>query len=186
MRAQASIATTTSGPDAAILERVGEALDVAVEVGVGDVLLLALLPPPVERDPVAVPGLHVAIDAVVRHVELAAHEPLGERRVGPVEHLVPGLGPVQGLRLLGPEALVVLVSRLVLGAIGDVRTLDELRRWRELRVLLEHLLELLLKSVVGHAVSSQGVCSCGSVLRRAGEPQWPTARSAPSPVSDRT
>ena len=32
-------------------------------------------------DPVAVAGLDVPVDAVVRHVELAADEPLGERRV---------------------------------------------------------------------------------------------------------
>ena len=106
MRAQASIATTTSGIigrkipttspllDPAVLERVGEALDVAVQVGVRDVALLALLAAPVEGDAVAVAGLDVAVDAVVGDVELAADEPLGERRVGPVEHLVPLLGPV--------------------------------------------------------------------------------------------
>jgi hypothetical protein len=107
MRAQASIATATSGiigrkiPTTSpcsmpvVLERVGEALDVAVQVGVGDVALLALLAAPVERDAVAVAGLDVAVDAVVGDVELAADEPLEERRVGPVEHRVPLLVPVQ-------------------------------------------------------------------------------------------
>ena len=65
MRAQASIATATSGiigrkipttSPAPIprLERVGAALDVAVQVGVRDVALLALLAAPVEGDAVAV------------------------------------------------------------------------------------------------------------------------------------
>ena len=67
--------------DAAVLQRVGEALDVAVQVRVGDVALLALLAAPVEGDPVAPARLDVAVDAVVGDVELAAHEPLGERRV---------------------------------------------------------------------------------------------------------
>ena len=153
MRAQASIATTTSGIigrkipttspvlDAAVLQRVGELLDVAVEVGVGDVALLALLAAPVERDAVAVAGLHVAVDAVVGDVELAADEPLGVRRVGPVEHLVPLLLPVEGLGLLLPEALVVLVRLVVDRLVGDDRLLAELVRGRE-RLLLEQLLEL--------------------------------------------
>ena len=89
--------------DPAVLQRVGELLDVAVQVRVRDVALLALLAAPVERDAVAVAGLHVAVEAVVGDVELAADEPLGERRVGLVEHLVPLLGPVQRLGLLGPE-----------------------------------------------------------------------------------
>ena len=58
--------------DAVVLQRVGEALDVAVQLGVGDVALLALLAAPVERHAVAVAGLDVAIQAVVGGVELAA------------------------------------------------------------------------------------------------------------------
>ena len=77
MRAQASIATATSGIigrkipttspllDAVVLQRVGEPLDVAMQVGVGDVARLALLAVPVEGDAVAVAGLDVAVDAVV-------------------------------------------------------------------------------------------------------------------------
>ena len=101
MRAQASIATTTSGIigrkipttspwlDAAVLQRVGEALDVAQQVGVGDVALLALLAAPVERDAVAAARLDVAVEAVVRRVQLAAGEPLVERRVRVVERPCP-------------------------------------------------------------------------------------------------
>ena len=64
--------------DAAVLQGVGEALDVAVELRVGDVALLALLPAPVIGDPVAVAGLDVAVQAVVGDVELAVGEPLVE------------------------------------------------------------------------------------------------------------
>ena len=148
-----------AGADAPGLERVGEALHLRVQVGVGDVALLALLAVPVERDAVAPAGLDVAVEAVVGDVELAADEPLGVRRIGPVEHLLPRLRPVERLGLLGPEALVVLlrlaVDRL---AVGDVRLLDELGRRRE-RLALEQLLEVLLKGrAVGHVVSSSSAC----------------------------
>ena len=127
--------------DPALLERVRAALDVAVQVGVRDVALLALLAAPVEGHAVAVAGLDVAVDAVVGDVELAADEPLGERRVGPVEHLVPLLGPVERLGLLGPEALGVLLGPLVDAGVGDDRVRGELARRRE-RLLVEQLLEL--------------------------------------------
>ena len=106
-------ADDVAGLDADVLQRVGELLDVAVEVGVRDVALLALLTAPVERHAVAVAGLHVAVDAVVGDVELPVDEPLRVRRVGPIEHLVPLLLPVEGLGLLLPEALVVLVRLVV-------------------------------------------------------------------------
>ena len=139
-----------AGLDAPVLQRVGEPLDVAVEVGVGDVALLALLPAPVERDAVAVAGLDVAVDAVVGDVELAAHEPLRVRRVGPVEHLVPLLLPVEGFRLLLPEALVVLVGLVVDRLVGHHGLLPEPVGRREL-LLLEQLFEPALeRSGVSH------------------------------------
>ena len=95
--------------DAVVLQGVGQPLDVAQEVGVGDVALLALLAAPVEGDAVAVARLDVAVEAVVGDVQLAADEPLRERRVRPVEDLVPLLEPVQLLGLLGPPGLGVLV-----------------------------------------------------------------------------
>ncbi len=73
--------------DPEILQRVRELLDVAVELGVGDVALLALLTAPVERDPVAVARLDVPVEAVVGSVDLAVGEPLVERRVGVVDVL---------------------------------------------------------------------------------------------------
>jgi len=82
-----------------------------VEVGVGDLLLLALLATPVVGDAVPVAGLDVAVDAVVGDVDLAVGEPLVERRVGLVDAFL-GLGlPVQELgRLLEPPALPVLLG----------------------------------------------------------------------------
>jgi hypothetical protein len=112
-----------------------------VEVGVGDVGLLALLAAPVEGDAVAVAGLDVTVDAVVGDVELAAYEPLGERGVGPVEHLVPLLVPVQRLGLLRPEALVVLVGLLEDGGVVDDRVGGEVLGRIE-GLLVEQLLEL--------------------------------------------
>ena len=102
MRAQASMATATSGIigrkipttspglHAAVLQHVGQALHVAQQLGVGHIALLALLAAPVEGDPVAPAGLHVAVEAVVRGVQLAAGEPLVERRLGVVQHLSQG------------------------------------------------------------------------------------------------
>jgi hypothetical protein len=127
--------------DPAVLERVGRLLDLAVQVRIGDVELLALLAAPVEGDAVAVAGLDVAVDAVVGDVELAVGEPLGERRVGPVEHLVGLLVPVQRLGLLGPEPLVVLVGPLEDRGVVDDRAAGELLGRLEL-LLVEQLLQL--------------------------------------------
>jgi len=56
-----------------------------VQVGVGDVALLALLTAPVVGDLAALAGLDVPVDAVVTDVDLAVREPLVERRIGVVE-----------------------------------------------------------------------------------------------------
>ncbi len=99
-------ADDVAGADAAVLQRVGQPLDVAVEIRVGDVPLLALLASPVDRDAVAAPGLDVAVEAVVRGVQLAVGEPLVEGRVGVVESLGRLGVPVEKLgRLPQPERL---------------------------------------------------------------------------------
>ncbi len=74
-------------------QRVGRLADAAVQVGVGDGAGVARLALPVDGHLVAPAGLHVPVQAVVGDVELAADEPLRERRVRPVEHLVPLLAP---------------------------------------------------------------------------------------------
>ena len=64
-----------------VLQRVGEALGVGVELGVGDVALLPLLAAPVVGDPLAVARLDVAVEAVGGGVQAPVLEPLVEGRV---------------------------------------------------------------------------------------------------------
>ena len=148
-------------PDPAVLERVREALDVGQQLGVGDVALLALLPAPVIRDAVAPAGLHVAVEAVVGDVQLPAHEPLGERRVRPVEHLIPGLEPMEIAGPLGPEALRVRLGRLVDRGVRDERVLPERVRGRE-GLLFEQLAQFLVER---RAVRHVRPLLCGSPFR---------------------
>ena len=66
--------------DAELLERVREADDLGLELGVGDLAAVAVrLALPVVGDPVAEAGVDVAVDAVVGDVQRAAEVPL---RVG--------------------------------------------------------------------------------------------------------
>ena len=82
-----------AGAHAELGERVGRLGHLALEVGVGDGAGVAGLALEVDGDPVAVAGLDVAVDAVVGDVELAADEPLRERRVVPVEGALEVLRP---------------------------------------------------------------------------------------------
>jgi hypothetical protein len=93
-----------------------------MEIRVRDRPLLALLAGPVERDAIAAPRLDVAVNAVVRDVQLAVGEPLVERRVGIIENRRERLGPVERPRLLGPELVRVQVGGLMrLSSFGFVR-----------------------------------------------------------------
>ena len=102
-----------AGLDAALLEDVREPLDVAQELGVGHVALLALLAAPVVGHAVAAARLDVPVERVVGRVQLAAREPLVEGRLRLVEHGVPALEPVERLGLLGPPRLRVARGLLV-------------------------------------------------------------------------
>ena len=127
--------------DAEVLERVGEALDVAVQVGVGDVALLALLAAPVVGDAVADPGLDVAVEAVGRGVQPPVLEPLVEGRVGVVEPLARLDVPVEQLgRLPQPPGLRIGRRLLVDRRIAPERPLAKLRRRLE-PLDLEHRLQ---------------------------------------------
>ena len=75
-------------------------LHLGEQVGVGDGAGVARLALPVERDLVAAAGLDVAVEAVVRDVELAADEPLGEGQV-PLEDRVPVRRPSRAARRPG-------------------------------------------------------------------------------------
>ena len=118
-----------------------------MQLGVGEVALLALLAAPVERDPVSVARLNVAVQAVVRRVQLAVGEPLVERRVGIVEDLGRLLEPVQLLGLLEPPPFSVLLGLFVDRRIVQQRVLYEFFRWIEL-LDLQHLFELGLECLV--------------------------------------
>ena len=148
--------TTSPCSIAVVLQGVGEALDVAQQLLVGDVALLALLAAPVEGDALAQAVLDVAVQAVVGGVELAVLEPLVERGVGVVEDLLEVREPVQRPRLLGPPAREVLGGLLVLGEIGDQRRRHEVLRRVE-ALLIEDVAQLLLEGralAVRHVLSS--------------------------------
>ena len=75
----------------------------ALQVLIAEHAAVAGLALPDQRGLVLVRPLAMAVDAVVRGVELAADEPLGERRL-PVEHLLPGLEPVEDLAPARPRS----------------------------------------------------------------------------------
>jgi len=136
-------------PDPLRLERVGQPLHIAEELGVGEVAFLAFLAPPVERDPVAAPGQHVPVQAVVGHVDGPVGEPGVERRVAVVEHRGERLVPVQALaRLRRPPGLGVGRRLLVHEGIGHLGPGGEAGRRREL-LYLQQLLEVVTERDVG-------------------------------------
>ena len=100
------------------LQRVGEAADLGVELAVGQRAPVARLSLPDDRALVLRRRAEVAVEAVLRHIQLAAHKPL---RVGelPVQHRLPRRVPEQQLlRLRRPEPLGVGLSGGIEFAIG--------------------------------------------------------------------
>ena len=86
------------------LEGVGGLLHFLGELGVGVGAGVAGFALEIDGHPVPEPVLDVAVQGVVRGVDLAADEPLRERRVGPVQRLGEVLGPgEQFTGLPGPE-----------------------------------------------------------------------------------
>ena len=123
------------------LERVRGLLHLLGQLRVGVGAGVAGLALEVDGHPVPVAGLDVPVQGVVGRVDLAADEPLRERRVGPVQRLGEVLGPAQQLAgLLRPERGTVGVGLGVLGG-GDHRVRGELGRRRETAVLLRQVFE---------------------------------------------
>jgi len=117
-------------PDAQLLERVRAALGLIEEVLVRERARVARLALPVVRHLRALAGLHVAVEAVLRDVQLAIGEPLRVGRL-PLEDLRERPAPRQGARLLGPEAFEVRVGPVVDRRIARVRLPDEVACRRE-------------------------------------------------------
>ncbi len=116
------------------LESIGELLHLLVQLRVAEPAHLARFALPNNRGLVAAGSQRMTIDAVVAQVQLAAHKPLGPRLI-PLQHLVPGLEPVQIPGHAGPKALRIvnglLVERLVFLKTLDVSLGAEFRRGRE-------------------------------------------------------
>ena len=102
---------------------------------------------------------HVAVQGVVGHVRLAAHEPLRVGRL-PVQHLGPGREPVQFLGHLGPE-LVGLLKALAVAAVvflaGHAGLRGELGAGGNDTRFVQHVVDVV--AGLGHA---------GSLLREMG------------------
>ncbi|GDY75140.1 hypothetical protein SAV31267_046250 [Streptomyces avermitilis] len=132
---------------------VGGLGDLVLELGVGDGTAVAGFALEVDRDAVAVARLDVAVDAVVRDIELAVLEPLGERRVRPVQRFGRLGGPGQPAGLLGPEAEPVSLG-LLIRLRGDIGVRRQVGGRREPALFLQQVGQ----AFVAHDISlSQGV-----------------------------
>src|SRR5436305_3218010 len=88
---------------------------------------------------------HVPIEAVVREIELAAHEPLRPGAI-PFQNLVPLLEPVQLARDTRPERVGIvnrlLIEPLVLREVLDMGLRRKFRRALELALLLQNGIDI--------------------------------------------
>jgi hypothetical protein len=133
--------------DAQFDEGVGGARDLVLELGIGDRAAVAGLALEMDGDPVAMAGLDMTIDAVVRHIQPAVGEPLGERRVRPVQRLGRLHRPAQSAGLGGPEAQPVRL-RLLIRFRRHIGGCRQLGRRSEPALLLQQVGQAL----VAHAV----------------------------------
>ena len=123
------------------LEGVGGLLDLFGELGVRVGAAVAGFALEVDGHPVPEPVLHVPVQGVVGGVDLAADEPLGEGRVGPVQGLGEVLAPGEHFTgLPGPESGPVGVGLRIIRR-GDHRVRGEVFRGSELPVLVGEVLE---------------------------------------------
>ncbi len=123
--------------DAQRLQHVRERADLAIQIEVGQRPAIAGLPFPDECGLVAACAANVAIDAVDRHVDLAADEPLGVRRIAPVEHLRPLAAPLELGRKLCPERFWISFGLFVGGRVSDDRFGAEFSGWFENAILVK-------------------------------------------------
>ena len=116
--------------DTELAQQVRDATRLVEQLLVGHRAAVAGFAFPVQRDLATVTGAHVAVETVLGDVEATADEPLRERQL-PLEDGVPLTVPVEGERLLRPEALPVALGIVVDTRVGDQRLLRELGRRRE-------------------------------------------------------
>src|SRR5688572_19158690 len=91
----------------------------------------------------------MAVETVVRSVELPAEEPLVMGRI-PFQHLVPTLEPIEPLRLLLPPAVRVALRIGIDGDVAGVRLVDEGFRGFEEAPFLEERFDRLLDVLINH------------------------------------
>ena len=142
--------------DATRLERIGELADLGQQLLIGDLGDGTVVRFEDDGNLVAEAGFDVAVEAVVRDVQLAIGKPLEERRVRLVEHLGERLlpadmltgqaGPVTGVVFFG-----LIAQRLVGIHAGDRRLLDEIGRG----------VEKLYGFILGHVPSPEQCCCYG-------------------------
>ncbi len=105
------------------LQHVRAFRDFAQQLLIGERARIARLAFPLNRGFVLAPGGDVAVQAVVRKVQLPAQEPFRERQL-PFQHAIPRLEPVQFARDLGPETFRIvfrfLIQALVFGPALDL------------------------------------------------------------------
>src|SRR5690606_38681017 len=121
---------------AELLGHVGRLARLAVQLLVRIALHVAGLTLPDERLLRPARSVQVAVQAVVRGVQLSADEPARVRRV-PVENPIPRTGPVELAVPAGPVSLRIGFRLGVDVRTGDVRGGGELRRRGESPVLDE-------------------------------------------------
>src|SRR3954469_22921405 len=131
--------------DAARLERIREPADFLVELLVGDLGDLAVIGLEDDGHLVGL-TLEMAIEAVIRGVQLAVVEPAEERRLRLVQHFREGLRPLEGFtREPRPETLEVLLGFGAQLAVRlharNVGLLDERRGRRKNPRLLQYGLD---------------------------------------------
>jgi hypothetical protein len=102
------------------LQHIRKRADLAIEIEVRQRAAIAGLPFPDEGGLVAARRSNVTIDAIDRHVDLAADEPFRMRWIAPVEHPGPLAAPLELGGKTGPESLWISFGFFVWpGVVGN-------------------------------------------------------------------